>query len=211
MSRRSTVAVSTLTPALKVLSMVLPVSTFLSLVRTNAGPLPGLTCWNSMMVHSCPSIWRTSPFLKSLVEATCFASPRNSGTALDDGQVLAGQREQFRALFTHHERVLDPDASASREVHTRLDGHRRTAQQCTGAELADSRRFVNLEADTVTETVQEQLSVSRVLDDLAGRGVHRGHLRPRCQGRPPCGLGARDEVVDVPLPVRDRAEEIGRA
>ena len=47
MSRLSTVAVSTLVPALKVLSTTLPDSTFFSLVRTNAPPLPGLTCWNS--------------------------------------------------------------------------------------------------------------------------------------------------------------------
>ncbi|SKW11315.1 Uncharacterised protein [Mycobacteroides abscessus subsp. abscessus] len=52
MSRRSTVAVSTLTPALKVLSTTLPESTFLSFVRTKAGPLPGFTCWNSVICHS---------------------------------------------------------------------------------------------------------------------------------------------------------------
>src|SRR4051812_24864570 len=70
MSRLSTVAVSTFTPALKVRSTTLPDSTFLSLVRTNAPPLPGLTCWNSTTVHSWPSMLRTSPFLRSLVVAT---------------------------------------------------------------------------------------------------------------------------------------------
>ncbi len=34
-------------PARKVLSMTLPSVVRRSLVRTNAGPLPGLTCWNS--------------------------------------------------------------------------------------------------------------------------------------------------------------------
>ncbi|CNV60653.1 Uncharacterised protein [Mycobacterium tuberculosis] len=63
-------AVSTFTPALNVLSTTLPESTFFNLVRTNAGPLPGLTCWNSVIVHSWPSITRTSPFLKSAVVAT---------------------------------------------------------------------------------------------------------------------------------------------
>ena len=52
MSRLSTVAVSTLMPALNVLSTTLPDSTFFSVVRTNAGPLPGLTCWNSVIVQS---------------------------------------------------------------------------------------------------------------------------------------------------------------
>ena len=67
--RRSTVAVSTLVPALKVLSTVLLDSTFLSLVRTKAGPLPGLTCWNSVTAQSWPSSTSTMPFFRSLVVA----------------------------------------------------------------------------------------------------------------------------------------------
>ena len=34
-------------PALNVLSITAPSSTLRSFVRTNAPPLPGLTCWNS--------------------------------------------------------------------------------------------------------------------------------------------------------------------
>ena len=56
MSRLSTLAVSTFRPALNVWSTTLPDSTFFSLVRTNAPPLPGLTCWNSMTFHSWPSM-----------------------------------------------------------------------------------------------------------------------------------------------------------
>src|SRR4051812_45982585 len=70
MSRRSTLAVSTLVPALKVRSTTLPVSTFFNVVRTNAPPLPGLTCWNSTTAQSWPSMLRTRPFLRSLVLAT---------------------------------------------------------------------------------------------------------------------------------------------
>src|SRR5438067_6020876 len=69
-ARLSTVAVSTLVPALNVLSTTLPDSTFFRVVRTNAPPLPGLTCWNSTTVQSWPSRLRTSPFLRSLVVAT---------------------------------------------------------------------------------------------------------------------------------------------
>src|SRR5690606_23132918 len=68
-SLRSTVSVSILAPALKVRSTVFPVRTFFTLVRTNAPPLPGLTCWNSMTVQSPPSMLRTTPFLMSAVEA----------------------------------------------------------------------------------------------------------------------------------------------
>src|SRR5659263_370447 len=70
MSRLSTVAVSTLMPALKVRSRDLPERTFFNLVRTNAGPFPGLTCWNSTTVQSWPSRLSTMPFFRSFVVAT---------------------------------------------------------------------------------------------------------------------------------------------
>src|SRR4051794_20622986 len=69
MVRLSTLAVSTLVPALKVLSTTLPESTFFRVVRTNAPPLPGLTCWNSTTAHSSPSRLSTKPFFRSFVEA----------------------------------------------------------------------------------------------------------------------------------------------
>src|SRR4029079_16989538 len=70
MVRLSTLAVSTLVPALKVLSTTLPDRTALSLVRTRAGHLPGLTCWNSTTDQSWLPMLRTMPFLRSFVEAT---------------------------------------------------------------------------------------------------------------------------------------------
>ena len=89
MSRLSTVAVSTLVPALNVLSTTLPDSTFLSLVRTNAPPLPGLTCWNSTTDQSWPSSLSTMPFLRSFVVATekssCSLAEVYARTALDGG------------------------------------------------------------------------------------------------------------------------------
>src|SRR6476646_6616917 len=75
MSRRSTVAVSTLVPALNVRSTTWPVNTFLSLVRTKAPPLPGLTCWNSTTFHSTPSRSSVMPFFRSLVVAIGRANP----------------------------------------------------------------------------------------------------------------------------------------
>src|SRR3954469_7182573 len=68
-SRRSTFSMSIFAPALYVLSTTLPVTTFLSLVRTNAPPLPGLTCWNSTTFQSCPSMLSTTPLRMSAVEA----------------------------------------------------------------------------------------------------------------------------------------------
>src|SRR3954451_3648960 len=76
MPRLSTVAVSTFVPALKVLSTTLPERTCLSFVRTNAPPLPGLTCWNSTTDQSWPlSSLSTMPFFRSLVVATSVVSP----------------------------------------------------------------------------------------------------------------------------------------
>src|SRR5215212_5788442 len=69
MVRLSTLATSTFTSALKVLSTVLPDSTFFSLDRTTAPPLPGLWCWNQMTCQSWPSRFRTMPFFRSLVVA----------------------------------------------------------------------------------------------------------------------------------------------
>src|SRR5262247_1658232 len=62
---------STFSPARNVLSMTRPSRMCLSLVRTKAPPLPGLTCWKSTIVYGAPSNWILSPFLNSAVE-TCI-------------------------------------------------------------------------------------------------------------------------------------------
>ena len=54
-------------PARKVLSTTLPSSTRFSFVRTNAPPLPGLTCWKSMIRQIVPSTSMWAPFLNWLV------------------------------------------------------------------------------------------------------------------------------------------------
>src|SRR5829696_7938841 len=93
MPRLSTFAVSTLVPALKVLSTTLPDSTFFRVVRTKAPPLPGLTCWNDTTAHSWPSRLSTRPFFRSLVVATgeSLLVPRSS----DDHELFRGQGEQL--------------------------------------------------------------------------------------------------------------------
>src|SRR3954453_8298512 len=70
MSRRSTLAVSTLVSELNVRSTTLPDRTCLSLVRTTVLPLPGLWCWNQTTDHSWPFKSRTMPFFRSFVDAT---------------------------------------------------------------------------------------------------------------------------------------------
>src|SRR3954452_6359527 len=75
MVRLSTFATSTFTSALKVLSTVLPDSTFFSLERTTAPPLPGLWCWNQMTCQSWPSRLSTMPFFRSFVVAMRAVQP----------------------------------------------------------------------------------------------------------------------------------------
>src|SRR4051812_13538183 len=212
MFRRSTVAVSTFVPALNVLSTTLPVSTCLSVVRTKAPPLPGLTCWNAVTVHSWPSRLRTSPFFRSLVVATSLQSPVSifgSGPLSNDHEVLGAQGEEFGLPSPHDERVLDAHATAPREVDAGLDGDRHTGGQCTDARRGEAGRLVDLQADAVAETVCEVLAVPRLRDHLPRRGVHIGHLGAGHDGTDPGRLGGVHEFVDLSLPVRGLAEDEG--
>src|SRR3954464_5417705 len=99
--RLSTVAVSTLVPALNVLSTTLPESTFLSVVRTNAPPLPGLTCWNSTTVQRSPSRLSTRPFLRSFVVAISVDISFRSGGGRESA------RSSLPALKIHLAVVAD--------------------------------------------------------------------------------------------------------
>src|SRR5215831_19423211 len=136
-SRRSTFATSTLTPALNVRSTTLPLMTFFSLVRTNAPPLPGLTCWNSTTFQSWPSMLRVMPFFRSFVVATvavspaCGAGPLHPATGRPGGRLKDQQfpgdrgerqgRPRRPGSRADHEGVLDPDATHARQVDAWLD------------------------------------------------------------------------------------------
>ena len=54
-------------PARKVRSITLPSEARRSFVRTNAPPLPGLTCWNSRILKTVPSTSMWLPFLNWFV------------------------------------------------------------------------------------------------------------------------------------------------
>src|SRR5680860_200500 len=106
MSRLSTLAVSTFVPALKVLSTTLPDITALSFVRTNAGPLPGFTCWNSTTDHSWPSRLSTMPFLRSFVDAKEVSLVFGSGVAIS--------RPDYRRLGSSPFAVSDGEEADTR-------------------------------------------------------------------------------------------------
>src|SRR2546423_4151247 len=122
--RLSTVAVSTLVPALKVLSTTLPDSTFFRVVRTNAPPLPGLTCWNSTTDHSSPSRLRTRPFLRSFVVAITrpahgFVKGRGKSTGSPTGHSRYAGRPPRSAPGCDRRRAVPRAAAARRRVHLR--------------------------------------------------------------------------------------------
>ena len=110
MSLRSTIARPTLTPALNVRSTTPPVLTLRSFVRTNAPPLPGLTCWNSTTWNSVPSSSSGHAVLQVV-----------RGHAHSTHQLLGGSRDLAAAVRGHLDHVLDPDASEAGNVHAGLD------------------------------------------------------------------------------------------
>src|ERR1700728_50723 len=199
MSRLSTLAMSTLMPALKVLSTTFPDITFFSLVRTKAGPLPGLTCWNSTTFHSCPSRFSVMPFFRSLVLAT-------RRLQLQDQQFPGGRSQESASVARRHDQyVLDTDAAHSWQVDTRLDGDRYPVRQCTRSPVPQHRRLVDLQADAVPdagpEPVLEVRGVPGGLYHAAGGGVHRARLHAVLKDRDADLLGEGLQVIDVPLPV----------
>src|SRR6201995_257046 len=133
MSRLSTLAMSTLMPAVKVLSTPLPAITFFSLVRTKAGPLPGLTCWNSTTFHSWPSRFSVMPFFRSLVLAT-------RRLQLQDQQFPGGRSQESGSVPRRHDQhVLDADAAFTGQIDTRLDGDGNPVRQFTRSPVPEQR------------------------------------------------------------------------
>src|SRR5438067_389910 len=146
MVRLSTVAVSTLVPALKVLSTTLPESTFFSVVRTNAPPLPGLTCWNSTTVHNSPSRLRTNPFLRSFVVAMSCPAQRSTGGLTGQVYRRVGSMAHRRPVHRHdtrNTRLRHPALAACQRGDPRpapLPGSRAGRHGRPGPGRADRRR-----------------------------------------------------------------------
>src|ERR1700734_4246126 len=135
MSLLSMIAWSSFSAARYVRSITAPLRRFLGLVRTNAPPLPGLTCWNSTTLKRPSGRSRLMPFFRSLVE-----------TAMD---VLCESGQGAGAVLGHHQRVLDTDAAVPGNVDTGLDGHDEAGGEDSSAQLTDGRCLVDIEPDAV--------------------------------------------------------------
>src|ERR671911_533662 len=109
---------SNFSPARKVRSTTEPLARFFSFVRTNAPPLPGLTCWKPTIRQTSPSTLTCMPFLNWFV-LTASATDRN---LVDADQVLGERGEHLGLAVTHDDEVLDPDSAQSGKVDAGLDG-----------------------------------------------------------------------------------------
>src|SRR5258708_7116366 len=234
-SRLSTLATSTRTPALNVLSTTLPDSTFFSLVRTKAPPLPGLTCWKSTTLQSAPSMLSVMPFFRSLVVATSVCLLHASGTRCESEhqQFLGGRGEYFRwsrcarpgraglagscrraGASADDEGVLDPDTALAGQVDPRLDRDGDPFLQSTCPARSHQRRFVHLEANTVSQSMTEMPGIAGRGYQVPGSRVDDGDVRAGHGGFDPGQLRGCHQVVDLPLPggrlaQRDRPGHVG--
>src|SRR3954463_16544067 len=161
-------------PARNVRSTTAPLSSPFSLVRTNAPPLPGFTCWKSTIRHTLPSSSMCIPFLKLFVSTVSATKPRGPVPLLLGATRLSGGgdellREPDRVLdpvLGHDHVVLDPDPEAALEVDAGLDGDDVARRERVGALRREPRRLVDVEAEAVPETVAERAREVAALDDV---------------------------------------------
>src|SRR5438093_9696084 len=183
----------TSTPALKVRSTTPPVFRLRSFVRTNAPPLPGLTCWNSMTWKSVPSRSRVIPRFRSLVLTLTAASHRSQ-----DDQLLAraGKHVGPRRPNLHH--VLDPHSTQPLQVDAGLHGDHRSFGQRLFVPRPEPRPLVDLQPNAVPHRVHVLFTVPGLADDLPGDPIHLLTWRAGPDGLHPGFLGPANDRMDLP-------------
>src|SRR6478736_8578520 len=204
---RSTIASPTFTPALKVFSTTAPVLTLRSFERTKAPPLPGFTCWNSTTWNKVPSRSRVIPFFRSFVD-TLTRGP----SQLDP--VARGDPDDHASILANLHHVLDPDPADPGEVDPGFDRDHGAFGKLVLLGRSEPRLLVDLEADPVTQAVDEVVPVPRLRDDGPRRGIHldAGYTRSNHVDRSLLRLA--DDVVHLlelcrGLTERDRAGHVG--
>src|SRR5438477_5283773 len=95
-------------PARKVLSTTAPDSSAFSFVRTNAPPLPGLTCWNSTMRQTPPSSSMCIPLRNWFVLTVSATAPECTCVSLRDRDELLGEaRRDLRLAVGDDHEIFD--------------------------------------------------------------------------------------------------------
>src|ERR1700759_168721 len=116
MRRTSVLTGRNFSPARNVRSMTAPSAARRSLVRTNAPPLPGLTCWNSTILKIVPSTSMCDPLRNWLVEIMPVGQCRERPRSVCDDQLFADAGEDLAAGGGHRDQVLDSHPEAARQV-----------------------------------------------------------------------------------------------
>ena len=91
---------------------------------------------------------------------------------LQNQQVLLGQGDILAAALLQHHHVLDADAEAAGQIDAGLGGHGGPQRQGVVVGRGGVGGLVNFHAHAVAEAVAEIGTVTGVLDDLPGGGVH---------------------------------------
>src|SRR5438045_4317170 len=165
-------------PARNVRSTTAPLSRAFSFVRTNAPPLPGLTCWNSTIRQTPPSSSMCMPFLNWFVLTVSAIANR----LVDADQVLTEARVIVDASARDDDVVLDADPRAAFEIDPRLDRDDIACGQRVGRLGRHARRLVHLEAQAVAQTVTEGAGEGCPVHDAPCRSIRvdAGDPRPHC-------------------------------
>src|SRR3954453_978387 len=146
---------STFSPPRKVRSTTAPERTFLSVVRTKAPPLPGLTCWNSTTSNRPSSRSSAMPFFRSLVVIVGIrgflvqSRARAAAWGRLGGRVLGAVGEGAAPLGRDDDGVLHSDAAVGGKVDPRFDGDHVADGERSIARGAHPGRLVDVEADPV--------------------------------------------------------------
>src|SRR4051794_22527717 len=191
-------------PARNVRSMTLPSEARRSFVRTNAPPLPGLTCWNSTTLKIVPSTSMWLPFLNWFVlikvRSVCRGSLRGSGRGLPEGvdlrrlRALDGAREgpqldRLVALVAVRAHRLGRDPHGRAGLHPLDRVAKAHGQRAAGDEVE------LLELLVVVARALLEVAVRRDPDQRDGEllGAERLRQPPELSGH----VGARVAVLDV--------------
>src|SRR4051794_2440173 len=150
-------------PARKVSSITAPDSRFLSFVRTNAPPLPGFTCWKSMIRHTVPRCSMCIPFLNWFVLTISAMTAggyllllperRRARPLADREQVLRERGQDLAPLLGHDDQILDATPPHTGEVEPRLDGDHVSDGEHIGRFRPHRGCLVHLDPDPVAEAV----------------------------------------------------------
>src|SRR3954454_15795362 len=174
-------------PARKVRSITAPSDARRSFERTNAPPLPGLTCWNSTILKIVPSTSMWLPFLNWLVLIMGVSGQGTSRVGADRLRLLSPSR--VADMWAVSDLAASPSAPA-RPLPLRLLGDERLARLAAGG---SERAFAVLYerhhqalyryARTIVRHDEDardvlQTTMARALTALRRRGVPDAPMRP---------------------------------